>query len=50
MKPQHGSVPSMPTLGVGETDPITKVTISRSLGGLTDQQIADIVAYLRSLR
>jgi hypothetical protein len=35
---------------VGETDPVTKATITRSLGGLTDQQIADIVAYLRTLR
>jgi cytochrome c oxidase subunit 2 len=50
MKPQHGSGLRMATLGVGETDPVTKATITRSLGGLTDQQIADIVAYLRTLR
>jgi cytochrome c oxidase subunit 2 len=50
MKPQHGSGLSMPTLGEGETDPVTKATITRSLGGLTDPQIADIVAYLRTLR
>jgi cytochrome c oxidase subunit 2 len=50
MKPQHGSIFRMPTLGEGEIDPITKATITRSLGGLTDPQIADIVAYLRTLR
>jgi cytochrome c oxidase subunit 2 len=48
MKPL--SFASMPTLGMGETDPITKTTITKSLGGLTDDQIADIVAYLRSLK
>lgn len=50
MKPMHGGTMSMPTLGVGEVDPVTKATITASLGGLTDQQIADIVAYLRSLK
>lgn len=37
----------MPTLGDGELDPVTKVRIS---GGLTDQQVADIVAYLMALK
>jgi len=37
----------MPTLGDGELDPITKVRVS---GGLTDQQIADVVAYLMALK
>jgi cytochrome c oxidase subunit 2 len=50
MKPQHGSTFRMPTLGVGEIDPVTKTEISARLGGLTDQQIADVVAYLRTLR
>ena len=49
-KPQHGSGFSMPTLGEGQVDPVTKATITRSLGGLSDQQISDIVAYLRTLR
>jgi hypothetical protein len=46
MKP--GSL--MPTLGLGQRDPITGATISQGLGGLSDQQIADIVAYLQALR
>jgi cytochrome c oxidase subunit 2 len=41
---------SMPTLGVGETDPILNTTVTAALGGLTDQEIADIVAYLLSLK
>ena len=41
---------AMPTLGMGQRDPITGATVSASLGGLTDQQIADIVAYLQALR
>ena len=48
MKPMGAT--SMPTLGMGEVDPILKVTVGRSQGGLTDQQIADIVAYLMSLK
>jgi cytochrome c oxidase subunit 2 len=44
MKP--GSL--MPTLGKGQRDPITKQTVS--MGGLDDQQIADIVAYLMALK
>jgi cytochrome c oxidase subunit 2 len=48
MKPL--SAASMPTLGIGETDPITKAKVTAGLGGLTDQQIADIVAYLMSLK
>jgi cytochrome c oxidase subunit 2 len=39
---------TMPTLGLGETDPITKQKVSA--GGLTDQQIADIAAYLQALK
>jgi cytochrome c oxidase subunit 2 len=38
----------MPTLGQNETDPITKQRVT--VGGLTDQQIADIVAYLEALK
>jgi cytochrome c oxidase subunit 2 len=41
---------AMPTLGLGQRDPITGATVSAALGGLTDQQIADIVAYLQALR
>ena len=37
----------MPTLGSGEYDPVTK---QRLTAGLDDQQIADLVAYLQSLR
>jgi cytochrome c oxidase subunit 2 len=39
----------MPALGLGEYDPVTlKGTVKT--GGFTDQQIADIVAYLQSLK
>ena len=38
----------MPTLGKGETDPVTKAVIPAA--GLTDEQIADIVAYLQALK
>jgi cytochrome c oxidase subunit 2 len=38
----------MPTLGKGQRDPITKQVVS--LGGLDDQQIADIAAYLHALK
>jgi cytochrome c oxidase subunit II len=48
MKPQWMGRASMLTMGRGEFDPITKTTVQQ--GGLTDQQIADIVAYLRSLK
>jgi cytochrome c oxidase subunit 2 len=41
---------AMPTLGLGQRDPITGATVSAGLGGLTDQQVADIVAYLQALR
>ena len=41
---------AMPTLGLGERDPITGATVTAGLGGLTDQQIADIAAYLQALR
>ncbi len=44
MKP--GSI--MPTLGKNEYDPQLKTTVTT--GGLDDQQIADIVAYLMSLK
>jgi cytochrome c oxidase subunit 2 len=38
----------MPTLGAFQRDPITNQTIPQS--GLSDQQIADIVAYLQALK
>jgi cytochrome c oxidase subunit II len=38
----------MPTLGKGELDPVTKVRVPAT--GLTDEQIADIVAYLQALK
>jgi cytochrome c oxidase subunit II len=38
---------TMPTLGRGQYDPIAKTTLS---AGYTDQQIADIVAYLLALK
>ncbi|MFL5620814.1 MAG: cytochrome c oxidase subunit II [Gemmatimonadaceae bacterium] len=38
----------MPTLGKGETDPVTKAAIPAT--GLSDEQIADIVAYLQALK
>ncbi|MEP7000840.1 MAG: cytochrome c oxidase subunit II [bacterium] len=38
----------MPTLGAGEYDGVTKAFIPKT--GLNDQQIADIVAYLQSLK
>lgn len=44
MKP--GSI--MPTLGKGQIDPQLKTTVAA--GGLDDQQIADIVAYLQALK
>ena len=37
----------MPTLGKGEYDPILKTTLT---SGLTDQEIADIAAYLLALK
>jgi cytochrome c oxidase subunit 2 len=37
----------MPTLGKGQYDPVTKMTLP---AGLTDEQIADIVAYLQALK
>jgi cytochrome c oxidase subunit 2 len=46
MKP--GSL--MPTIGVGERDPVRKNVMSAAMGGLTDAQIADIVAYLQALQ
>jgi cytochrome c oxidase subunit 2 len=38
----------MPTLGQFQRDPVTGQTIPKT--GLTDQQIADIVAYLQALK
>ena len=38
----------MPTLGAFQRDPVSKMTIPKT--GLTDQQIADIVAYLQALK
>ena len=40
----------MPTLGLGQIDPITHSPVSAGTGGLTDAQIADIVAYLQQLK
>ena len=40
----------MPALGVGEDDPTLKTKVTAAAGGLTDQEIADIVAYLTSLK
>lgn len=48
MKPMAAT--SMPTVGIGEIDPFTRNAVTAALGGLTDQQIADIVAYLMSLK
>jgi cytochrome c oxidase subunit 2 len=50
MKPMALGAASMPTLGLNEIDPILKTPVTASMGGLTDQQIADIVAYLMSLK
>src|SRR5262249_44184711 len=38
----------MPTLGLNQYDPVLKHAMTS--GGLTDQQIADIVAYLQGLK
>jgi len=38
----------MPTLGKGLTDPVRKNVVN--IGGLTDAEIADIVAYLQALK
>jgi cytochrome c oxidase subunit 2 len=40
----------MPTLGMDEYDPVLKAKVTSATGGLTDQQIADIVAYLTALK
>ena len=40
----------MPTLGMDEDDPVLKAKVTSANGGLTDQQIADIVAYLTALK
>jgi cytochrome c oxidase subunit 2 len=40
----------MPTLGLNQTDPVTGAKVTAGLGGLSDQQIADIVAYLQALK
>ena len=48
MKPQWMGSATMFTLGRGEFDPITKTIVQQ--GGLTDAQIGDIVAYLRTLK
>ena len=38
----------MPTLGAGQYDPTMKITVPKT--GLSDEQIADIVAYLQALK
>ncbi len=48
MKPMVST--SMPTVGMGEIDPLTGKPVTAALGGMTDQQIADVVAYLLSLK
>lgn len=48
MKPLSST--SMPAVGLGEIDPFTKQPVTAALGGLNDQQIADIVAYLLALK
>ena len=40
----------MPALGIDEYDPVLKAKVTTATGGLTDQQIADIVAYLTALK
>ena len=40
----------MPTWGLDEYDPVLKAKVTTATGGLTDQQIADIVAYLTALK
>jgi cytochrome c oxidase subunit 2 len=40
----------MPTLGLDQYDPVLKAKVTAANGGLTDQQIADIVAYLTALK
>jgi cytochrome c oxidase subunit 2 len=40
----------MPTLGLNEMDPVLKTRVTKAQGGLDDQQIADIVAYLSALK
>jgi cytochrome c oxidase subunit 2 len=40
----------MNTMGVDQYDPVLKATTSARTGGLTDEQIADIVAYLMTLK
>ena len=40
----------MPTLGMDEYDPVLKAKVTSANGGLSDQQIADIVAYLTALK
>ncbi len=46
MKP--GSL--MPAIGIGERDLRLKTEVTAARGGLTDPQIADIVAYLQALK
>ncbi|AHG89944.1 cytochrome c oxidase, subunit II [Gemmatirosa kalamazoonensis] len=41
---------SMPTLGLNQRDPIMKSTVTKATGGLSDQEIVDIVAYLQALK
>ena len=38
----------MPTIGKGLVDPVRKNTVT--MGGLTDAEIADVVAYLQALK
>jgi hypothetical protein len=40
----------MPAIGIGERDQVLKAEVTAARGGLTDPQIADIVAYLQALK
>jgi cytochrome c oxidase subunit 2 len=40
----------MPSLGIDEYDRTLKTKVTAAAGGLTDQEIADIVAYLTTLK
>ena len=39
----------MPTVGLNQYDPVLKVNVAQA-AGMTDEQIADIVAYLMTLK
>ena len=52
---QAASLPVVRLIATGGTiamkiDPVTKAPVTKALGGLSDQQIMDIVAYLQALK